>query len=95
MRFALVSRALGGDNWKKGAVMEWDVEIDCAGLLCPLPVLRAQKTLRGMKSGQVLRVLATDPMAAIDLPHFCAEAGHGFLTGQNLTDGAEYYIRCG
>lgn len=77
--------------------MEWDVEIDCAGLLCPLPVLRAQKTLRSMRSGQVLRVLATDAMAAIDLPHFCAEAGHVFLSGENLSDGsaAEYFIRCG
>lgn len=76
--------------------MEWDVEIDCAGLLCPLPVLRAQRTLRGMTSGQVLRVLATDQMAAIDLPHFCAQTGHAFLVGQSLGDGAasEYFIRC-
>ncbi len=77
--------------------MEWDVEIDCLGLLCPLPVLRAQKTLRGMTSGQVLRILATDAMAAIDLPHFCAEAEHQFLSGGPLGDGstAEYFIRCG
>ena len=75
--------------------MEWDVEIDCAGLLCPLPVLRAQKTLRGMTSGQVLRVLATDAMAAIDLPHFCTEAGHAFLSGENLGGASVYFIRCG
>lgn len=77
--------------------MKWDLEIDCAGLLCPLPVLRAQKTLRAMTSGQVLRVLATDAMATIDLPHFCAEAGHMFLSGKPISGGstAEYFIRCG
>lgn len=76
--------------------MDWDVEIDCIGLLCPLPVLRAQKALRAMRSGQVLRVLATDAMAAIDLPHFCAETGHEFLQGENLREGSakEYFIRC-
>ena len=56
-----------------------DDEIDARGLLCPLPVLRARKRLIGMAPGQVLRLLASDPMAAIDLPHFCAEAGHAFL----------------
>ena len=64
--------------------MVWDVEVDCAGLLCPLPVLRARKRLISMQPGQVLALLATDKMAAIDLPHFCAEAGHGFLGAQDL-----------
>ncbi len=59
--------------------MTWDVDLDCAGLLCPLPVLRARKRLLGMTAGQVLRLRATDPMAAIDVPHFCTEAGHVFL----------------
>jgi tRNA 2-thiouridine synthesizing protein A len=56
-----------------------DREVDARDLLCPLPVLRARKALEGMAPGQVLRVLATDAMAAIDLPHFCAEAGHQHL----------------
>ncbi|MBP9950550.1 MAG: sulfurtransferase TusA family protein [Cypionkella sp.] len=59
--------------------MDFDVELDCTGLLCPLPVLRARKRLMSMESGQVLKLLATDKMAAIDLPHFCAESGHQFL----------------
>jgi tRNA 2-thiouridine synthesizing protein A len=75
--------------------MQFDVEVDCAGLLCPLPVLRARKRLMGMASGQVLAVLATDAMAAIDLPHFCGQAGHEFL-GAEPADGAmRYLIRCG
>lgn len=50
--------------------------IDCEGLLCPLPVLKARKQLITMAAGTLLSVRATDPMAAIDIPHFCAEAGH-------------------
>lgn len=75
--------------------MQIDVEIDCEGLLCPLPVLRARKRLMAMQPGQVLAVRATDGMAAIDLPHFCAEAGHAFLEARQ--DGAVgvYLIRAG
>lgn len=59
--------------------MGWDVEIDCEGLLCPLPVLKARKRLMAMAEGQVLCLRATDGMARIDLPHFCAGAGHVYL----------------
>ena len=64
---------------------DWDIEIDCEGLLCPLPVLRARKRLLTLAPGTVLRVRATDAMALVDLPHFCAEAGHAYLGTQ--TDG--------
>ena len=53
--------------------------VDCEGLLCPLPVLRARKRLAAMAPGQVLCVRATDAMAAVDLPHFCAQTGHTYL----------------
>jgi tRNA 2-thiouridine synthesizing protein A len=62
-----------------------DILLDCAGLLCPLPVLRAQKRLRTMEPGQVLCLRATDAMARIDLPHFCAEAGHRYLEAREET----------
>ena len=75
--------------------MHWDVELDCLGLLCPLPVLRARKRLIGMAGGQVLRVLASDRMAAIDLPHFCAESGHDYLGASEIEGGSAYLIRRG
>lgn len=56
-----------------------DFELDLSGLLCPLPVLKARKRLEMMPAGQVLKVIATDPMSAIDMPHFCAEQGHTLL----------------
>lgn len=57
-------------NWSYAAAL------DARGLRCPLPVLRARKLLLALKDGQRLLVEATDPMAAIDFPHFCSEAGH-------------------
>ncbi|WP_189411827.1 sulfurtransferase TusA family protein [Neogemmobacter tilapiae] len=56
-----------------------DQTADCEGLLCPLPVLRARKILLSMGVGQVLEIRTTDPMARIDLPHFCGQAGHEYL----------------
>lgn len=56
-----------------------DEELDALGLLCPLPVLKARKRLKGMAAGQTLRILADDPAAVIDVPHFCAENGHRLL----------------
>ena len=55
-------------------------EIDATGLSCPMPVLRLQKVLRDIASGGQIRLLASDPMAAIDVPHFCAEAGHALIS---------------
>jgi tRNA 2-thiouridine synthesizing protein A len=62
--------------------MGWDDEIDATGLLCPLPVLKARKRLIALAPGQVLRVLTSDPMAVIDMPHFCSEAGHVLLQSE-------------
>jgi tRNA 2-thiouridine synthesizing protein A len=56
-----------------------ELALDATGLLCPLPVLKARKRLNEMPSGAVLLVKATDPMSAIDIPHFCNEQGHTLL----------------
>jgi tRNA 2-thiouridine synthesizing protein A len=50
--------------------------LDTRGLSCPLPVLKAQKALRGMAAGERLRVLATDPKAMRDFDAFCEASGH-------------------
>jgi len=52
------------------------VELDALGLLCPLPVLKARKRLLGLTSGEMLILYTDDPAAIVDVPHFCAEAGH-------------------
>ena len=53
---------------------------DLRGLNCPLPVLKARKRLAGMAPGALLRVLADDPAARVDFPHFCAEQGHELVS---------------
>lgn len=50
--------------------------IDARGLKCPLPVLKLEKKLDGLAKGSALTVLATDPMAAIDIPLYCRQRGH-------------------
>jgi tRNA 2-thiouridine synthesizing protein A len=62
--------------------------IDVRGLKCPLPVLKAAKRMAPLAPGARVVVLATDPMAAIDIPHFCNERGHRLLahsvTGEEM-----------
>ncbi len=65
--------------------------LDVSGLRCPLPVLKAGKALREMAAGEELTVLATDPMAELDMRHFCNESGHELLGIDN--DGHTLTIR--
>lgn len=71
--------------------MSYDDELDATGLLCPLPVLKARKRLKALQKGQVLRVLADDPAAVVDVPHFCAEQGHE-LVSQDVDAAPQVYL---
>ena len=55
-------------------------KLDAIGLLCPLPVLKLRKRLRALPPGGEIELLADDPAAVIDVPHFCAEAGHTLVS---------------
>jgi tRNA 2-thiouridine synthesizing protein A len=68
-----------------------DAELDVTGLLCPLPVLNARKRLLELPSGSVLKVVATDPMSMIDMPHFCSEQGHTLLSLEQRE--SQYHFR--
>lgn len=57
-------------------------EIDVKGLNCPLPILRAKKALADMDSGQVLRVVATDPGSVKDFAAFCKQTGNPLLSSE-------------
>jgi len=57
----------------------FDQELDASGLNCPLPILRAKKTLNGMESGQVLRIIATDPGSVKDFEAFAKQTGNELL----------------
>ena len=72
--------------------MSEETELDARGLLCPLPVLKAAKRLRGMAPGEVLAVLTDDPAAVIDIPHYCTESGNTLLSEKALPDGHAFRI---
>lgn len=57
----------------------FDQELDASGLNCPLPILRAKKTLTGMAGGQVLRIVATDPGSVKDFEAFAKQTGNTLL----------------
>ena len=57
----------------------FDQELDATGLNCPLPILRAKKTLSGMETGQVLRIVATDPGSVKDFEAFSKQTGNELL----------------
>ena len=64
--------------------------IDARGLLCPLPVLRLRKALAALPPGAEVVLEATDGASWIDVPHFCAQAGHRLLEAAE-TDGVLHY----
>lgn len=66
---------------------------DLKGLNCPLPVLKTQRKLRDMPPGALLRIETSDPLAAIDIPHFCAENGHALLEAIPVGGGHRFLIR--
>lgn len=75
--------------------MDPNIEIDARGLICPLPVLRLRKALLALAPGQVVRMVATDPVAVIDVPHFCAEAGHELISATPAESATAYLVRRG
>jgi tRNA 2-thiouridine synthesizing protein A len=59
--------------------MEFDQVLDATGLNCPLPLLRAKKTLAGMSAGEVMQVHATDPGSVRDFEAFAKQTGNELL----------------
>ena len=66
--------------------------IDLRGLKCPLPVMKTDRRMRDFVSRTRFVVLATDPLAAIDLPHFCSEKGHLLLSSSRDGDVLRFEI---
>jgi len=68
--------------------MNFDKELDARGLNCPLPILQSKKSLGTMESGQILKVLSTDPGSIKDFQAFAKQTGHELVSSAEL--GAEY-----
>ena len=65
-------------------------ELDTSGLNCPLPILKTKKALAGLSSGQVLKVIATDPESVRDFETFTRQLGHTLLEVRE--DGGQFHF---
>ena len=68
----------------------FDEELDASGLNCPLPILRAKKSLTNMASGKVLHIIATDPGSVKDFEAFSKQTGNPLL--ESREEGGKYHF---
>ena len=73
--------------------MTFDKDLDTRGLNCPLPILRAKKALADMHSGQVLRIVATDPGAVKDFQAFCKQTGNELLSHAEVNREFTFFMK--
>jgi len=69
---------------------DFDQELDASGLNCPLPILRAKKTLNAMVAGQVLHVVATDPGSVKDFDAFAKQTGNELM--ESKEEGGKFHF---
>lgn len=73
--------------------MQFDKELDARGLNCPLPILRAKKALTDMTTGQVLKILATDPGAVKDFQAFARQTGNELLSSDAADKEFTFFLK--
>ncbi|MBE0661870.1 MAG: sulfurtransferase TusA family protein [Bacteroidales bacterium] len=71
---------------------KFDLTLDCKGLSCPMPMMKLAKTMKELKSGQVLEMLGTDPGTKSDLPKWCEKSGNIMLQEEMLDGGVFRYL---
>ena len=69
--------------------------LDLRGLKCPLPVLKTRRHMRDLATGTLIRIETTDPLAVIDIPHYCREDGHQLLESAPVEGGHVFVIEKG
>jgi tRNA 2-thiouridine synthesizing protein A len=73
--------------------MEAKQTLDARGLNCPLPILRTKKSLIPLQSGEILKVISTDPGSLKDIASFCSQTGNELLSSQQQGKDYEFVIR--
>ena len=77
----------------KKTMIEFSQEVDASGLMCPLPLLRLKKILVTMESGEIVKVIATDPAAHLDFGVFTNQSGHQIIELIKQDDKQIFYIK--
>jgi len=70
----------------------FDIEVDATGLNCPLPILKAKKALSELTSGQVLKVISTDPGAKRDFEAFARQTGNELIAQSQAGVALSFYL---
>ena len=73
--------------------MNFDKDLDARGLNCPLPILRAKKALNELQTGQVLRLIATDPGSVKDFQAFCKQTGNELVSHSEAEKEHTFFIK--
>jgi len=73
--------------------MNFDKELDARGLSCPLPILKTKKSLNDLVTGQVLKVVATDPGSIKDMEAFANQTGNALLSSEEADKTYVFYLR--
>lgn len=73
--------------------MQFDKELDARGLNCPLPILRTKKALTDLTSGQVLKILATDPGSVKDFAAFSKQTGNALLSSESVAKEFVFFMK--
>lgn len=73
--------------------MQYDQELDATGLNCPLPILRAKKSLGGLQAGQILHIVATDPGSVKDFDAFAKQTGNQLLDSREEGGKFHFYLK--
>ena len=73
--------------------MDFDKELDAKGLSCPLPILKTKKALNELTSGQVLKVVSTDPGSVKDMQAFSSQTGHALLSSTEENKAFVFHLK--
>ncbi len=74
-------------------MVEFDFEVDATGLNCPLPLLRLKKAMMELDSGNVVKVIATDPAAHLDIGVYAEQVGHQIVEYVNEDERQIFYVK--
>lgn len=74
-------------------VLQADRELDCKGMLCPMPIVKLNKEIKGMQIGQVLKMIATDKGAPADVQAWARQTGNELIDSHQENDKFVFFVR--
>lgn len=72
---------------------DFDQELDCSGMSCPMPILKTKKAVDAMQSGQVLKMISTDPGSLPDMEAWTSKTGHELLGHEKEGDQFTFFVK--